>query len=63
MGHPGAQWGGVGEGAAIEMCHSGAFTFTYCPNSAPTTPEMMIKIDRLSIERKKECRGNTMDLC
>ena len=34
------------------MCHSGAFTFTYCPHSAPTTPEMMIKIDRLGIERK-----------
>ena len=29
MGHPGARSGGVGEGAAIEMCHSGAFTFTY----------------------------------
>ena len=24
---------------------------------------MMIKIDRLSIERKKEFRGNTRDLC
>ena len=59
MGHPGARsgGGGVGEGATIEMCHSGAFTFTYCPHSAPTTPEMMIKIDGLSIERKKECRG------
>ena len=42
MGHPGARSGGVGEGAAIEMCHSGGFTFTYCPHSAPTTPEMMM---------------------
>ena len=62
MGHPRARLGGVGEGAAIEKCHSGAFTFTFCPHSAPTTPETMIKIDRLSIERKKECRVNTRDL-
>ena len=44
----------MGEGAAMKMCQRGAFTFTYCPHRAPTTPEIIIEIDRFSIERKKE---------
>ena len=64
MGHPWARSGGVGGSHRnVSQCRVVLLPSHNCPHSAPTTPEMMIKIDRLSIERKKEFRGNTRDLC